>query len=88
MATTGALFFVGCMLIPAKEVLNGSSWIDQVSVLAMLVVTVWTFGLDKAMAAGFVSYTVLQAVSGNWKKINIYLFISTLLLIVSIIFNS
>ena len=87
VATTGALFLVGVMLIPFKEMKEHFSWADRVPVLVMIVTTVWTFGLDKAMFSGFASFVLLFAISGKWKQINIYLLGSTLLLLVSIILS-
>ncbi len=86
VATTGALFFVGAMLFPWKEI-KQYQWIDIVSVLAMVLVTIWTFGLDKAMFAGFASFVVLFAVTGKWKQLNPYLIGSTLILLVSILLS-
>lgn len=82
-ATTGAVFFVGLMLLPWSEIKN-YSWIDTVAVLAMVVVTIWTFGLDKAMLAGFGSFVALYALTGKWKDINPYLLGSTAVLALSV----
>ena len=85
-ATTGALFFVGAMLFPWKDIKN-YSWIDKIAVLAMIVVTVWTFGLDKAMFAGFAAFVGLFILTGKWKDLNAYLVGSTLILLLSIILS-
>lgn len=83
IATTGALFFVGTMLLPNKKILEGFRSIEAVSGLIMIIVTVWTFGLDKAMFAGFVSFIFMKFFSGKWKEVNFYLLASTFLLGVS-----
>jgi AGZA family xanthine/uracil permease-like MFS transporter len=85
-ATTGALFFVGAMLFPWKDIKN-YAWIDIIAVLAMVLVTIWTFGLDKAMFAGFASFVVLFILTGKWKQLNPYLIGSTLILLVSILLS-
>ncbi len=82
VATTGALFFVGLTLIPWN--FKTYSWIDIVSVLLMIVVTIWTFGLNQAMFAGFAAFVVLYLVTGKWKQVNGYLVASTLLLLLSL----
>ena len=87
VATTGALFFVGCSLFPTQEVIHSFHWIDRITVLLMILVTVWTFGLDKAMFAGFAAYVLLLTVSGKYKQVNIYLLASALLLGLSIILS-
>ncbi len=85
-ATTGALCFVGLTLFPWKEI-GKYDWTEVIAVMAMVVVTIWTFGLDKAMFAGFASFVVLFMVTGKWKQLNPYLIGSTLLLLVSILLS-
>ncbi len=87
VATTGALLFVGFTLFPTKKDLKNYNWIDVVSIAVMVVVTVWTFGLDKAMFAGFASYVVLSVFSGKLKDINVYLVGSAFVLLLSILFS-
>lgn len=87
VATTGALFLVGVILFPLKEIKNSFTWSERIAVLVMIITTVWTFGLDKAMFAGFASFMLLFALTGKWKQINIYLLGSTLILLLSIILS-
>jgi AGZA family xanthine/uracil permease-like MFS transporter len=87
VATTGALFFVGLTLFPNKKDFLTYTWIDIIAVVAMVLVTIWTFGLDKAMFAGFATFLVLSVLGGKWKEANIYLVGSTVLLLLSIIFS-
>lgn len=87
VATTGALFFVGLLLFPSKKDLKEYSWIDIVAVIAMVATTFWTFGLDKAMFAGFAAFVVLYILTGKWRQVNGYLAASTILLLLSIYFS-
>ncbi len=87
IATTGALFFVGLSLLPLRQILSSFGWIDVVATLAMGIVTITTFGLDKAMFAGFASYVFLQLLSGQGRKVSPYLLGSTLLLFLSIVLS-
>ncbi len=87
VATTGALFFVGLMLFPSLRDLKSYTWTDIVAVVAMIVVTIWTFGLDKAMFAGFLTFVVLFILRGKWREVNVYLAGSTVLLFLSILFS-
>lgn len=87
VATTGALFFVGLMLFPNKKEFKTYSWAEILSVVIMILVTIWTFGLDKAMFAGFSSFIIAFLVQGKWKNVNIYLIVSTILLLLSIYFS-
>ncbi len=86
VATTGALFFVGLTLFPTRAQLKKYGGADVCAVIAMAVVTVWTFGLDKAMFAGFATYIGAFVVQRRFKEINLYLVGSTLLLLASILF--
>ncbi len=86
IATTGALLFVGLTLVPFRE-FRTYSFIEVIAVTTMIVVTIVTFGLDKAMFAGFASLVVLYAFTGKWRNINIYLAGSTALLLLSILLS-
>jgi len=85
VATTGALLFVGLTLFPTKKDLKTYHWTDIVAVTAMVLATVWTFGLDKAMLVGFGLFIILQVIQGQWKKVNPYLLASTILLLLSVL---
>lgn len=87
VATTGALFFVGLMLFPSKKDLKEYTPTDIIAVSVMVLVTIWTFGLDKAMFAGFFSFLVLFAVGGKWRNMNVYLVGSTAILLLSILLS-
>ena len=84
VATTGALFFVGLTLFPNREDLKSYIWTDVVAIAAMVLATIWTFGLDKAMLWGFGTYILLQLIRGQWKEVNPYLLVSTILIGLSI----
>ncbi len=84
VATTGALLFVGLTLFPTKKDLKSYHWSDVLAVSAMILATIWTFGLDKAMLVGFGLFIILQVFQGDWKKVNPYLLGSTLLLLLGI----
>lgn len=87
VATTGALFFVGLTLLPTKKDLRAYSWVDIVAVLSMVIVTIVTFGLDKAMFAGFAAFIILSLIRGKFSEVNKYLLGSAILLLLSIIFS-
>lgn len=87
VATTGALFFVGLLLMPKVDELKKYHWVDFASVIIMILVTLCTFGLDKAMFAGFATFICGLAISGRFKQINLYLVVSTILLLISLILS-
>jgi len=86
-ATTGALFFVGLTIFPNRRELKFYSWTDIFAVTIMVLVTFWTFGLDKAMFAGFASFVILFILRGKWRELNPYLIGSTIILFLSILLS-
>ena len=84
VATTGALFYVGLLLFPTKDEWKTYNWADTIVLDAITIVTIITFGLDKAMFAGFATYLILLAVRKKFKEMNVYLVASTVLLLLSI----
>jgi len=87
VATTGALFFVGLTIFPNKSELKSYSWTDVIAVAVMVLVTFWTFGLDKAMFAGFAAFVILFILQGKWRALNPYLVGSTAILLLSILIS-
>lgn len=81
IATTGALFWVGLHLFPSKEEFKTYNKLDIFTVLVMILVTVLTFAVDKALLAGFLIYMVGLIVKGKAKEINLFMVISTILLL-------
>lgn len=62
-ATTGALVYVGASLCPRRGHFATMRGVERLAVLAMALVTVLTFALDKAMLAGFALLVVGNAVT-------------------------
>ena len=53
IATTGALFWVGIHLFPTRQELRNYRMLDMITVLVMIIVTIWTFAIDRALLFGF-----------------------------------
>lgn len=85
-ATTGALLFVGFTLLPRPAEWRSYAWIEQAAILIMIVVTLWTFALDRAMFAGFAA-VVVGYIFTSRRKLNIYLIASTIVLLASILLS-
>lgn len=88
IATTGALFFVGLGLLPRRKDWKQYAWVDAVAVVVMIGVTLWLFALDKAMFAGFATVVVGHIVTGRVKETNVYLVMSTIVLLISILLSA
>lgn len=87
IATTGALFYVGLTLLPTRNDLKSYSIIEVIAVLLMVLTTIITFGLDKAMLVGFGAFILLQLLKGAYKEVNVYLLLSTFILALSVVLS-
>jgi adenine/guanine/hypoxanthine permease len=87
IATTGALVWVGLQLFPNREELKTYNKLDIFTVIVMIIVTILTFAIDKALLAGFLIYILGMIVKGEVKKIDKFMIISTLLLILGLILS-
>lgn len=58
IATTGSLFFIGLTLLPTREELKKYYWADIIAIVGMILTTVLTFRLEKAMFVGFLFLVV------------------------------
>jgi AGZA family xanthine/uracil permease-like MFS transporter len=86
-ATTGALLIIGLKMFPKFSEIKNWNIVEIISVVCMIVVTFFTFSLDKAMAIGFIFYILGLVFNGKRKEISLYLVISTLLISVAIILS-
>jgi adenine/guanine/hypoxanthine permease len=87
IATTGALFWVGIHLFPTKQELKKYSWLDIITVVGMIVVTIWTFAIDRALLFGFIIFMIGALFTKRLREIDRYMVISTILLMVGFIFT-
>ena len=87
LAAGGALLFVGITLMPSMKELTKYSGVEIASIAAMALTVLLTFALDKAMLVGFGTYIVGSVITGRGKQIDIYLVISTLLILVGLVFQ-
>jgi len=87
IATTGALLWVGVHLFPSKKELKTYTKLDLLTVVGMIVVTIWTFAIDKALLFGFLIFILGLLFTKKGKEINMYMVISTILLLIGFIFS-
>lgn len=84
-AAAGIALYVGWLLLPISHFHDEETAFgrfDMVVAVVMGSISLLTFGLDKAMLAGFLMYAIRQFVTRN-EKVNYYLVATTALLIVS-----
>lgn len=87
IATTGALLWVGIELMPKLEQIKKIATIEVLAVALMILVTIATFALDKAMLVGFGFFILGNLFTGRLKQINPYLVVSTLTILISILLS-
>lgn len=85
VATTGAVAYVGLGLLPSRKDLSKYSKSECLAIFLMVAVTFITFGLDKAMFAGFVAFVMFKLLKGGFREVNFYLLISTAVLLLSML---
>lgn len=87
IATTGTLLWVGIKLMPNLEQIKKITTIEVLAVTLMILVTVVTFALDKAMLVGFGFYILGNLFTARLKRVNLYLVVSTLIILLSILLS-
>jgi AGZA family xanthine/uracil permease-like MFS transporter len=86
-AAAGIALYVGWLLLPIRHFKDKTihfARFDVVVAVMMGAISLLTFGLDKAMLAGFLAYTLRQFMSPK-ERINYYLLVTTTLLAISTI---
>ena len=84
-AAAGIALYVGWLLLPIRHFKDAGTHFgrfDLVVAVTMGAISLLTFGLDKAMLAGFLAYTLRSFLSRE-EKVNYYLVATTVLLAVS-----
>ena len=88
-ATAGVLLFVGYLLLPKRQQgldADSFSTFDFVVAILMGGLSFVTFGLDKAMLAGFLFYSIRNALSKSEKR-NYFLWGFSAILLLSVAFQ-
>jgi len=86
-AAAGIALYVGYLLLPIRHFREDKATFGQFDIIVAVMmggISLLTFGLDKAMLAGFLAYTLRQIILPN-EKLNYYLLATTALLAVSTI---
>jgi AGZA family xanthine/uracil permease-like MFS transporter len=86
-AAAGIALYVGWLLLPIRHFRDGTITFGKFDVVVAVMmggISLLTFGLDKAMLAGFLAYSLRQLVTPTEKK-NPYLLATTALLLLSVI---
>lgn len=85
VATSGTLLWVGIKMFPSITQISQFSTIELISTLSMIVIVALTFSLDKAMLVGFSVYILNHLFTRQYNKIDTFLVLSVILLILGTI---
>ena len=85
-ATAPALLFVGFLMISAVTAIDFNDFTEAVPAYLALIAMPLTYSISEGIAAGVISYVVINLVSGKAKKITLLMYILAVLFICKFIF--
>lgn len=85
-ATAPALLFVGFLMISAVTAIDFSDYTEAVPAYLALIAMPLTYSISEGIAAGVISYVVINLVSGKAKKITPLMYVLAVLFICKFIF--
>lgn len=85
-ATAPALLFVGFLMISAVTAIDFNDFTEAVSAYLALIAMPLTYSISEGIAAGVISYVVINLISGKAKKITPLMYVLAVLFICKFIF--
>ncbi len=86
-ATTGALVLVGVFMLESIKKIDLQDISEALPCFITVLTMVLTYSIAEGMALGLISYTLVKILSGNYKDVNITLFIVSSLLVLRYVFQ-
>ena len=86
-ATTGALVLVGVFMLESIKKIDLQDISEALPCFITVLMMVLTYSIAEGMALGLISYTLVKLLSGNYKDVNITLFIVSSLLVLRYVFQ-
>lgn len=80
-ATTGALVLVGVFMLDSIQRIDLKDMSEALPCFVTMLTMVLTYDIAEGMALGLVSYTIVKLLSGQWRSVNLTLYIVTILLL-------
>lgn len=80
-ATTGALVLVGVFMLDSIQRIDLKDMSEALPCFITMLTMVLTYDIAEGMALGLVSYTLVKLLSGQWRSVNLTLYIVTALLL-------
>ncbi|MDF7666874.1 NCS2 family permease [Orbaceae bacterium ESL0727] len=85
-ATSGALIFVGILMVSSLVKVNWSDLTEATSAFITALMMPFAFAITEGVALGFISYVVLKTCTGKFKDLNPCVVIFALLFVLKFIF--
>lgn len=85
-ATTGALVLVGVLMLDAIQKIRLSDISEAMPCFITVLTMVLTYNIAEGMALGLISYTLIKLLSGQFRQVNVTLYIVSILLLLRYIF--
>lgn len=84
-ATAPALVMVGFLMITSVVKIDFSDYTECIPAFIALMSMPFTYSISEGIALGFISYVVINAVSGKWKKVSPLMYVLAALFILKYI---
>ncbi|WP_085165639.1 NCS2 family permease [Gilliamella bombi] len=85
-ATSGALIFVGILMVSSLVKVNWSDLTEATPAFITAIMMPFAFAITEGVALGFISYVVLKTFTGKFKQLNLCVIIFALLFALKFIF--
>jgi adenine/guanine/hypoxanthine permease len=85
-ATSGALIFVGILMVSSLVKVDWSDLTDATPAFITAIMMPFAFAITEGVALGFISYVILKTFTGKFKELNLCVIIFALLFMLKFIF--
>ncbi len=85
-ATSGALIFVGILMVSSLVKVNWADLTDATPAFITALMMPFAFAITEGVALGFISYVVLKTFTGKFKELNLCVVVVALLFVLKFIF--
>ncbi|WP_337843233.1 NCS2 family permease [Rheinheimera sp.] len=86
-ATAGALFYVATLMLSSLQHVHWDEVTEAVPVVVVLVMMPLTFSIADGIGMGFISYTLLCAMTGRWSQISLSVWVLTAVFVAKFVFS-
>lgn len=84
---SSVLIFVGILMIQTFFDIEKGDIIDSIAMIIIIVMIPFTYNIVNGISLGFIAYTVLKVLNGEYKKVSFSMYVLTALFILSFIMN-